>query len=129
MSDVIPHFKFHYVDISGRRLLRIEAGGKVFHDVENLKEFYQVFGYGADPEMHTDVLPDEFIWAEYINNPQADFSSCIQVHIIEYLNAHSEAFQSEYGKHFGKWMDDHANAKAKSGVLCVACRFRSEIKT
>ena len=127
MSDVMPHFKFNYVDISGRRLLRIEAGGKVLHDVENLNEFYQVFGYRADPEMQADLLPDEFVWAEYINKPQADFSSCVQVHIIEYLNAHSEVFKSEYGHHFDKWIADHAHARAERGVCCVACRLSSAI--
>ncbi len=128
MSDVIPHFKYHYVDISGRRLLRIEAEGKIFHEVENLNEFYQVFGYRIDPAQQPDLLPDEFIWAEYVNDPKSDLSSCIQVHIIEYLNTHSDCFRKEFGGHFERWMANHANIRAKQGKSCIACRFNPDKK-
>lgn len=120
MSDVMPHFKFHYVDIGGRRTLCIEAGGKVIHQISNFLEFYRVFGYRIQHE-NADQLPDEFIWSEYVNNASADFSSCIQIHILEYLKKYSNAFIAEFGSQYDKWMAEHADARTKRGVSCIAC--------
>lgn len=128
MSSVMPHFKFRFADVSGARVLCIEAGGKVFCEVSNPGEFYHVFGYRADTAQPPDLLPDEFLWVEYVNNPKADFSSCMQIHIIEYLKKHSESFMIQFGARCEKWIADHARLRAKIGVSCIACRFNPERK-
>ncbi len=122
MADVIPHFKFHYLDISGRRTLCIETGGRIIHEISNLHEFYDVFGYPGKSGQ-ADQLPDEFIWSEYVNNPQADFSDCIQVHIVEYLKKHSEIFNTEFGERCENWLADHVKTRSANGTACIACRL------
>lgn len=122
LSNVMPHFKFHYVDISGRRSLCIETGGRIIHEILNLQEFYSEFGYRAAPGQ-PDELPDEFIWSEYVNNPAADFSPCIQIHILQYLKKHSDVFNMEFAGQFENLIADHVKAKGKTGISCIACRL------
>lgn len=122
MTDEMPYFKFHYLDISGRRTLCIEAGGRIIHEISNLHEFYDLFGYPGGPGQ-SDQLPDEFIWSEYVNNPQADFSDCIQVHIVEYLKAYSKTFNAEFGDRYDKWLADHVSARANNNLVCIACKL------
>ncbi len=128
MSSVMPHFKFRFADISGARVLCVESGGKIFCEVPRPSEFYHVFGYPADPAQQPGLLPDEFLWTEYVNNPKADFSSCMQIHIIEYLKKHSELFMTEFGEHCDKWIADHVTLREKKGISCIACRLNPERK-
>lgn len=125
MSSVMPHFKFHYVDVSGSRVLCIETGGRIIHEILNLQEFYRVFGYRAQPEQ-PDELPDEFIWSEYVNNPAADFSSCIQMHIVDYLKKHSDVFNKEFAEQYENWVAEHAEVRSKMGISCIACRLNPD---
>jgi hypothetical protein len=127
MSDVMPYFKFHYVDISGRRTLCIETGGRVLHEVINLPEFYEVFGYRAKSG-DADQLPDEFIWSEYTNNPLVDLSSCVQVLILKYLKQHSPGFEEEFGEHYQTWIAEHEKFRTQNGINCIACSSNAEKK-
>jgi len=127
MSNVIPHFKFRYLDISGRRILCIETGGRIIHEIINLHEFYHVFGYGVECG-RSNELPDEFIWSEYVNNPAADFSTCIQIHILEYLKKHSDVFNVEFGGRFENYIAEHVKTKLARGISCIACRLDPERK-
>ncbi len=128
MSSVMPHFKFGFTNISGARVLCIESGGKVLCEVSDPGEFYRVFGYRADPAQQPDLLPDEFLWAEYVNNPVADFSACLQIHIVDYLRKHSPSFMQEFGKHYEQWIADHASLRATRGKSCIACRFNPDLQ-
>ncbi len=126
MSNVMPHFKFHYVDISGKRTLCIEAAGRILYEIPDQDEFYRIFGYRDNPAAQPDMLPDEFIWMEYVNNSSENFNSCIQAHILEYLKAHSISFNREFGPQCDQWLAEHAQSRAQSGVFCVACRRKMQ---
>ncbi len=128
MSDAVPHFNYRFVTRSNRRVLCIEEGGRVIHEVSHAMGFYQVFGFRPE-SMHADMLPDEFIWAEYVANASADFSPCIQMHIIEYLKEHSETFNERYGAIYDKLVAKHQEMKTARGTSCFACsalRARSD---
>lgn len=121
MSDTMPRFSYRFVTRSNRRVLCIEEGGRVIHEVTDVPGFYQAFGYRPE-STHADMLPDEFIWSEYIANPSGDFSGCVQIHIVEYLKAHSRTFNECYGAIYDQLVAMHEEHKAHSGVVCFACR-------
>lgn len=124
MQDPMPHFKYRFLDLSRRHVPCIEAGGKVIHEIEHLREFYGMFGYTREVSA-SGLLPDEFIWSEYTGRTGGDFTPCIQIHIIEYLLKHSDAFRAEYGARCEKLLADHAASRAERGVACAACRAKS----
>jgi len=122
MQNTMPHFKYHHASVSNGYVASIEAEGKFVHRISNLDDFYRAFGYTKD--MRRDgLLPDEFIWDEYINNPIGDFTACCQMHLIEYLKKHSDLFVAQYGNKIESWCTAHAEVRAKRGVACAACRM------
>lgn len=121
MSVEMPRFSYRFVTRSNRRVLCIEEGGHVIHEVGDLMGFYKVFGYRPETT-HANVLPDEFIWSEYVSKSSADFSPCIQMHIVEYLKAHSDIFNEKYGAIYDKLVARHKELKETRGTSCFACR-------
>lgn len=121
MSDAMPRFTYRFVTRSNRRVLCIEEGGRIIHEVSHALGFYEVFGYRPE-SIHADILPDEFIWSEYVANAAADFSPCVQIHIVEYLREHSEAFNARYGAIYDKLVAMHDELRASKGASCFACR-------
>jgi hypothetical protein len=125
MSDAMPRFSYRFVTQSNRRVLCIEEDGRVIHEVTDVMAFYEVFGYRRE-STHTDMLPDEVIWSEYVANSSADFSHCVQMHLVQYLKEHSEAFNARYGAIYDKLVAMHEELRASRGVSCFACRaFRA----
>jgi hypothetical protein len=120
MSDTMPRFSYRFVTKANRRVLCIEEGGKVIHNVTDVSGFYRVFGYRPE-STHANVLPDEFIWSEYVANSSADFSPCVQMHIVEYLKDHSEAFNEQYGAIYDQLVAMHEELRASRGA-CFACK-------
>jgi hypothetical protein len=118
---VIPHFKYTSPKQSNNLTARIEVGVRIIHVIEDLSEFYKVFGYSLDMAK-AGVLPDEFIWEEYIKN--SDYTACMQMRIIEYLRMHSDAFMKEFGDQCDKWISVHEAIRAETGMECVACRMK-----
>ncbi len=121
VQETMPRFKYRYANLLNRRVPCIEAEGKIIHEIRNLDEFYGMFGYTPDAS-RAGLLPDEFIWAEYINNADSDFSPCIQMHIAEYLKKHSDAFNQAYGDRWDRWVAEHDKLRGSRGALCVVCR-------
>lgn len=121
MDLVMPRFRYRYVEIENRRVLCIEEDGEIIHEVRNVRDFYQMFGYQPE-SLHPDMLPDEFIWFQYVNNTPADFTSRIQRHIMEYLKLHSEAFNRKYGAIYDRLIAIHEAQNAKRGASCFACK-------
>lgn len=120
-NNTVPHFKYHSASIANRQAASIEVEGKAIHKIENPDKFYKEFGYTQDMA-RAGILPDEFIWSEYTNNSSADFTACIQIHIIEYLIKHSETFRKTYGEKCEGWLAAHEAEAAAKGIACVACR-------
>jgi hypothetical protein len=121
MSDAMPRFSYRFVTRSNRRVLCIEESGHVIHEVSDVMGFYRVFGYRPETT-HANVLPDEFIWSEYISKSSADFSPCIQMHIVEYLKAHSDIFNEKYGGLYDRLVAAHKELKEARGTACFACQ-------
>ena len=122
METKIPDFKYNPARASNNYVPSIELADRVIHKIGNPDEFYKTFGYTQDIK-EAGVLPDEFIWDEYIKEGALDFSACLQMHVIEYLRKYSATFIEEYGNQCEIWVAAHAEVRAARGVACVACRM------
>jgi hypothetical protein len=87
-----------------------------------LNEFYAAFGYTKEINK-TGILPEEFIWEEYIKDG-ASHTECMQTHLIEYLNIHSGKFRSKYGDRCDEWITAHAKTRNEKSDLCFTCRMK-----
>lgn len=117
MQNPMPYFKYRFVNISNKRVPCIETGGRIIHEIRNLDEFYKMFGYTREVSK-AGLLPDEFIWSEYIKDSNEEFSDCLQMHIVQYLRMYSKEFNREYGDQADAWLAEHINAKARRGIVC-----------
>lgn len=116
----MPHFKYVPVNIASRQAACIKTEENAIYRIENSNEYFKEFGYKEDIA-RAGVLPDEFIWAEYIQNTSADSTACIQIHIMRYLIKHSDEFRKTYAEQCANWLAAHAAEKCSKGVTCVAC--------
>jgi hypothetical protein len=123
MQTSIPLFRYRTRQSADTKFGFIEAEGEVVHSIENLNEFHKAFGYTRDMA-NAGILPDEFIWEEYIKDKAESCAACYQLHIIEYLLKHSVAFFQKFGERYDDWIAAHAEAKAASGNLCVVCKAK-----
>lgn len=122
----IPHVDYYAKRISSKSVLCIEVDGQVMHEInglDDIENFYTVFGYTREMAK-AGVLPDEFIWSEYVNGAAAKYSACYRLHIIGYLNKHSVQFRNKYGEQSEKWIAAHADTKAAGDELCFICRMK-----
>jgi hypothetical protein len=109
MRNVMPNFTYSSPKASDKYSACIEMNGQPFHKIKNLDVFYRELGY--TPEIRkSGLLPDEFIWEQYIN---------------EYLTKNSIAFINEYGKQFLNWFENHVQSATDKNDLCVTCRHKS----
>lgn len=120
----MPHFKYIPANVARRQAAHIKTGGNTIYRIENSNEYFKEFGYTEDMAM-AGVLPDEFIWAEYVQNNSAHFTACIQTHIIRYLIKHSDVFRKTFGEQSATWLATHAAEKCSKGITCVACKMES----
>ncbi len=123
MQNKIPHFKHCTKGGSNSQYGFIGVNGRFLHKVENMAEFYRTFGYTADMAK-AGILPEEFIWDEYIKDAPVAYTDCMQIHIIEYLQKHSAEFQKRYGEQFKSWVAAHVEAVTARGILCATCRMK-----
>ena len=68
------------------------------------------------------ILPDEFIWDEYIKAGSVKSTACMQMHIIEYLNKFSGSFRKKYSDQYKSWIV--ADAKPENEDLCFSCDLK-----
>ena len=123
MKIQMPHFKYLSKNQANKHWRYIEAEGEVIHHIENLDEFYKAFGYTID-KAKAGILPDEFLWEQYIKDTAVNCATCFQMHIIEYLIKHSVTFRKKYGALCESWIAEHAEARAMNDVLCCACKTK-----
>ncbi len=123
MQIKIPHFKFHSKDPTNKRPGVIELKGEVVHYIDDLNAFYKVFGYTTELAK-AGILPDEFIWEEYLNDSAKKCNTCFRLHIIEYLIKHSESSKEKYGKLYANWIAAHAMTTSASDNNCAACKYQ-----
>ncbi len=123
MQNKIPHFDRCARGDQGKQYGFITVDGEFLHKIENPKEFYEAFGYTFDLAM-AGILPDEFIWDEYIKDNPVVYADCLQIHFIGYLKKYSAVFRETYGEQCESWIETHANAAAARGTLCAVCRIK-----
>lgn len=128
MRTPIPHFKYRPKPLSNAHYGSIELGGEVIHKIEDLGEFHKAFGYTSDIAK-AGVLPDEFIWEQYIEDSAKNCKTCFQLHIIEYLIEHSVSFRKKYEAQCEDWIAAHKEARSLRGeIVCPACKTRLPLK-
>jgi hypothetical protein len=104
MQNTIPHFNY-----SSKQSGYIDTDGVMQHRIKNLDEFYSALGYTADINK-TGLLPDEFIWEEYIKDGAVNTTAFLQNNIIKYLSKHSDSFIKKYGEKYESWYATGADA-------------------
>jgi len=87
--------------------------------IEDTDAFYRSLGYTK--KIAKSLLPDEFIWEEYVN--KLGYSLCLQKHILDYLSAHSEKFNEMYGEQYENFVVEHEAALISRGSACVGCKL------
>jgi hypothetical protein len=97
------------------------------HEIKDLDAFYAAFGYTLATAREGE-LPEEFIWDEYIKCDPHDRGTCLQMHIVEYLAAHSDWFVNKYGNDCREWFAEHGRSAAANSAACATCRARPVCK-
>lgn len=123
MDISLPKITYNLSNPINDRYRSIEVNGEIIHWIENTDNFYKIFGYSADLRQ-AGVLPDEFIWNEYTNNVQFDFTACKLIQIIEYLRAHSQKFLHKHGNDCDEWLATLANMRAAKNEVCASCKMK-----
>ena len=118
----IPHFEYESSCPTNKFVGSIKLDGKEIHRIQNMNEFYKYFGY-TESDAKKGILPDEFIWMDYVNNQTADFTPCAQMHIIKNLEAHSEKFRVQYASQYKEWVNSHATIRREKGIVCTSCKM------
>ena len=118
-SNNIPYFKYHLTNPLSMYFGSVEMEGKSIHRIENIDEFYFEFGY-TPAMMKAGVLPEDYIWAEYIQNATCNFVICIQIRILKYLIKHS----CKYGEQCKVWLDTYLEESVAKAATCANCRMR-----
>lgn len=114
-----PHFDYHLANPSSTRFGFIEMDGEMIHKIGNIDDFYHEFGF--TPAMNkTGVLPEEFVWTEFIRDVTFNYVPCIQIRIIKYLVKHSE----KYREQCESLLADYVKGTVARSVSCAACRMK-----
>lgn len=124
MRSQIPFLSYCSKDPLNRYFGHIEVDGEIIHRVEDLNAFYEAFGY-IDDMRKQGVLPEEFIWDEYVKDSVENHTACYQIHLVEYLIKHSDVFRKKYGVQCVEWLAAHAEDVTARDELCVTCRKQS----
>ena len=124
MRSQVPYLRYRPKDPSNRHFGFVEVDGEIVHKVNDLNAFYEAFGY-IDDMRKQGVLPEEFIWEEYVKDSAENHTACYQIHLVEYLIKYSDIFRRKYGVQCVEWLAAHAEDITARDELCVTCRKRS----
>jgi len=100
----IPRFQYHLSSRSNTHYGWITADEEKVDRIGDLNGFYRALGY-TEEAGRRGLLPDEFIWFEYIKDHCSSSESQLQAKIIEYLNTHSPAFREKFGHQCEGWLN------------------------
>ena len=121
MQNRIPHFQYNTKGDVKNHFGHIDADGEIVHWVKDFDEFYRTLGY-TNAMAKKGIVPDEFIWDEYIKDGTVNSTACMQMHIIEYLGKYSDSFRKKYGDQYKSWIA--TNAKPEKDELCISCNMK-----
>jgi hypothetical protein len=121
MSTVesLPQLKVILSSPYHKHFRHIMLGEESLCFIEDTDAFYRSLGYTK--QISKSLLPDEFIWDEYVNKP--DYSVCFQKHILDYLSAHSKKFTELYGELYEKFVIEHESTRIARGTSCAGCKL------
>lgn len=102
-----------------RHYRHIVLGTESLCFIEDIAVFYRSLGYTK--EIAKTLLPDEFIWEEYVN--KSGYSLCLQKHILDYLSAHSDKFTELYGGVYKNFVAEHEATLISRGASCPGCKL------
>ena len=120
MQNIIPTFQYSTKGNVNNHYGHIDADGQLIHWIKNLDEFYEALGFTASMAKEG-MMPDEFIWDEYIKVGAINSAACLQMHIIEYLSKYSDSFRKKYSDQYKNWIA--ADAIAEKDKLCFSCKM------
>ncbi len=123
MDISVPKFKYHLSNPNSEKYRAIEVNGEVVHRIEDTNQFVELFGFTQDMRKQG-MLPEEFIWSEYTNRSDFDFTACIQSQIIEYLRVNSRPFLQKYGNQCESWLQSLARVRAGNEKVCANCKIK-----
>jgi hypothetical protein len=121
MSTVesLPQLKVILSSTNHKHFRHIMLGTESLCFIEDTDAFYRSLGYTR--EAAKTLLPDEFIWEEYVNKP--GYSLCLQKHILDYLSAHSEKFTELYSELYESFVEEHESTLSARGASCAGCKL------
>jgi hypothetical protein len=124
MKKTLPNIAYHLFNPLSEKYRGIELNGEIIHWIADTEEFYEIFGY-TSAERKAGVPPEEFMRAEYTENPKFNFKACQQIQVIEYLRVHSHKFLQKYGHRCEDWLAALAGTRSLNPEVCATCRMRA----
>lgn len=121
MSNLVPFFKYRNPTAANRYVACIEFQGEVIHHIANPEEFYEMLGY-TQAMNRLGVLPEEFIWDEYIKDSTVSSLARYQMQIIKYLKIHSETFRNKFGHISEGWLAELVRIRSEVQLASTGCR-------
>jgi len=123
MKKSLPKITYNLSRPMSERYRGIEVNGELIHWIDDTDKFYELFGFTPDMRK-AGILPEEFIWDEYIDKRKFDFSPCMQIQIIQYLREHSKNFLRKYGHQCEKWLAAHVTNRGAIHDVCETCKMK-----
>ena len=123
--EKLPQLKLVLSSPNSQHFRHIMLGGESLCFIEDIDAFYQTLGY-TENIAKAGMLAEEFVWEEYIHN--TGYSVCLQMHIFDYLNAHSPAFAKDYSKEYIAFVEEHNKARLARGSACAGCKLNEYCK-
>ena len=123
MTNSIPRLTYSNPRASNKFCWQIEENKDVIHIIANddIDRFFDALGYTN--EIHSrGVLAEEYIWEEYVKQPSAMLSECLQKHLLQYMLKYSASFKDKHGVECAIWIDNHARIRNASRSFCNKCR-------
>jgi hypothetical protein len=124
MRQKLPNIIYNLSNPASEKFRGIEVNGEVLHWIEDIDEFYGIFGYSSDMRK-AGVLPEEFIWDEYTRYAKSNFAVCKLIQLIEYLRFQSPEFLRKYGNRCEEWLTGLEKMRAPDHEECAICKMKS----
>lgn len=117
--DSLPQLKVILSSPNHKHFRHIMLSEESLCFIEDTAAFYRILGYTN--EIAKTLLPDEFIWEEYVNKP--GYSLCFKKHVLDYVNAHSDKFNEMYGDLYQDFVAEHDSTRIARGTMCAGCKL------
>lgn len=96
----------------------IEVNGEAIHQIVDVMTFYEALGYTREIQS-SGMMPEEFIWEEYVRHGSRKSIGCLNAKLTEYLKLHSAAFVEKFGNEIDVLLEI-CHAADRSGGACRA---------